>query len=158
MSLRGHDGAAGLSHCIPCVALYDVPMPSNKKQPILPSGKDTSTGTYTPGLSVGDLVFVSGQGPIDRQTMKFRLGTIEEEVKLTLENVQAVLEAAGCTMGDVVKSTVHLKDIGLFDRYNKVYQTFFTKPYPTRTTVQSVLAEGISVEIDVIAIRGCSKG
>jgi 2-iminobutanoate/2-iminopropanoate deaminase len=132
-------------------------MSSNTKQGVFPGGKDTSTGIYTPGLSVGDWVFVSGQGPIDPATKQFQLGSIEAETKLTLENVRSVLEEAGCTLGDVVKSTVHLKDIGDFDRFNKIYQTFFSKPYPTRTTVQSVLGAGISVEIDVIAIRGCSK-
>ncbi len=132
-------------------------MSSSTKQGIFPGGKDTSTGVYTPGLSVGDWVFVSGQGPIDPDTKQFRLGSIEEETKLTLENVRSILEAGGCTLGDVVKATVHLKDISHFDRFNKVYQTFFEKPYPTRTTVQSVLGAGISVEIDVIAIRGCGK-
>jgi 2-iminobutanoate/2-iminopropanoate deaminase len=132
-------------------------MSSSSKQGVFPGGKDTSTGIYTPGLRVGEWVFVSGQGPIDPATKQFRLGSIEEETTLTLENVRSVLEAAGATLDDVVKATVHLKNIADFDRFNKVYQTFFSRPYPTRTTVQSVLGAGISVEIDVIAIGGCGK-
>jgi 2-iminobutanoate/2-iminopropanoate deaminase len=108
-------------------------------------------------LSIGDWVFVSGQGPKDLATNQFKLGSIEDETKLTMENVRAILDEAGCTLDDVVKTTVHLKDLADFGRFNTVYQTFFKKPYPTRTTVQSGLGSGISVEIDVIAIRGCGK-
>jgi enamine deaminase RidA (YjgF/YER057c/UK114 family) len=59
-------------------------------------------------------------------------------------------------MDDCVKTTVHLKDIADFDRFNAVYRTFFRKPYPARTTVQSVLWGGILVEIDAVAVRGCA--
>ena len=126
------------------------------KQKIVP-GTDTAVAPYSPGIAVGDMVFVSGQGPLDPAKGQFVLGEIEDETRLTLNNVKSVLEAAGCAMDDCVKVTVHLKDIKDFDRFNVIYRQFFTKPYPTRTTVQSVLGAGIGIEIDAIAIRGCGQ-
>ena len=108
------------------------------------------TGAYSDGIVIGGFLFVSGQAAVDFDTSKFVLGTIEEETHLTLGNIKAIIEAAGATMEDVVKSTVHLADINEFDRYNKIYAGYFTGVKPARTTVQSVLAEGIKVEIDCI--------
>lgn len=109
------------------------------------------TGAYSDGVIAGGFLFVSGQASVDFKTSKFILGTIEEETQRTLDNIQAILAAAGVSLDDVVKTTVHLKDIAEFDRYNAVYATYFTGVRPARTTVQSVLAEGIRVEIDCIA-------
>jgi len=80
-------------------------------------------------------------------------GTIEEETLFTLNQIKRILEGAGCTLHDVVKSTVHLADIEDFDRYNTTYQAFFkdVAVLPARTTVQSVLWNAIKVEIDVVA-------
>ena len=108
------------------------------------------TGAYSDGVLVGGFLFVSGQACVDFKSSSFVLGTIEEETTRTLDNVKAIIEAAGATMNDVVKCTVHLSDIKDFDRYNKVYSTYFTGIKPARTTVQSVLAENIKVEIDAI--------
>ena len=126
------------------------------KQPIYPD-RDTSTGPYSPGIAVGDTVYVAGQGPLDPRTGAIIGSTIEEQVDLTLQNVRRVLESAGCAMDDCVKVNVHLLNIEDFDRFNAVYRTFFTQPYPARTTVQSVLWHGILVEIDAVAVRGCGK-
>ena len=112
---------------------------------------DFETGAYTDGVIVDGLVYVSGQAAVDFKTSKFILGNIEEETRLTLNNIKAIVEAAGSSMEDVIKCTVHLADISEFDRYNKVYGEYFSKSRPARTTVQSVLAEGIKVEIDCIA-------
>ena len=108
------------------------------------------TGAYSDGVLVDGLLFVSGQAAVDFKTSTFILGTIEEETIRTLDNIKAIIEAAGATMNDVVKCTAHLADINDFERYNKVYATYFTGIKPARTTVQSVLAEGIKVEIDAI--------
>jgi 2-iminobutanoate/2-iminopropanoate deaminase len=110
-------------------------------------------GAYSQGIRAGDFVYVAGQGPIDPATGKITGETIEDQVRLTLQNVQAVLEAAGATTADVVKATVHLADIGDFQRFNAVYTEFFPDPKPARTTVQSVMP-GILVEIDVVAYTG----
>ncbi len=111
---------------------------------------DFVTGAYSDGVVINGFLFVSGQAAVDFKTSKFVLGTIEEETVLTLNNIKAIVEAAGGTMDDVVKSTVHLADINEFDRYNEVYSQYFTGIKPARTTVQSVLGKGIKVEIDVI--------
>jgi len=123
----------------------------NKKKIVHPdrqSGFDT--GAYSDGVLIDGFLFVSGQAAVDFKTSKFVLGTIEEETKRTLDNIKAIIGAAGATMNDVVKCSAHLADINDFDRYNKVYATYFTDIKPARTTVQSVLAEGIKVEIDCI--------
>ena len=110
-------------------------------------------GAYSQGLRAGDFVFVSGQGPLDPQTGKVVGETIEEQTARVLENIKAILAAGGASMADVVKVTAHLSDLALFERYNKVYASYFPDPKPTRTTVGSQLL-GILVEIDAIAYVG----
>jgi 2-iminobutanoate/2-iminopropanoate deaminase len=123
------------------------------KQQISTKKGAAPAGAYSQGLKVGDFVFVSGQGPLDPETGKVVGETIEEQTTRTLENIKAILEAAGASMADVVKVSAHLTDLSLFDRYNKVYSTYFPDPKPTRTTVGSQLL-GIMVEIDAIAYIG----
>lgn len=110
-----------------------------------------STGAYSDGLMVDGWLYVSGQGPIDVSTGNAVAGSIEEEVRLTLDNLGAVLRAGGCSYSNVVKCTVHLANIEDFSRFNEVYQEYFRGILPTRTTVQSVLGLGIKVEIDAVA-------
>ncbi|WP_257669889.1 RidA family protein [Parapedobacter tibetensis] len=109
------------------------------------------TGAYSDGVLIDGFLFVSGQVAIDFRESKFVLGTIEEETHLTLKNIKAILEEAGMAMEHVVKCTVHLSDINDFDRFNNVYSQYFTELKPARTTVQSILGNGIKVEIDCIA-------
>ncbi|AHF16197.1 RidA family protein [Niabella soli] len=109
------------------------------------------TGAYSDGVMVDGFLFVSGQASVDFKTSKFILGAVEEETHRTLQNIKAIVEAAGGTMEQIVKCTVHLQDINEFDRYNKVYSQYFPGIKPARTTVESKLAEGIRVEIDCIA-------
>jgi 2-iminobutanoate/2-iminopropanoate deaminase len=123
------------------------------KQLIVSDKAPRPAGAYSPALRVGDFVFVSGQGPVDPQTGKITGDTIEEQTARVLENIKLLLEAAGASMADVVKATVHLSDLSLFKRYNAVYETYFPEPRPVRTTVGSQLL-GMMVEIDVIAYVG----
>ena len=109
-----------------------------------------NTGAYSDGIVVDGFLFVSGQAAVDFKTSTFILGSIEEETARTMENIKSIIGAAGATMEQVVKCTVHLSDIEEFDRYNQVYASYFPGIKPARTTVQSVLAEGIRVEIDCI--------
>lgn len=111
---------------------------------------DFVTGAYSDAVQVDGFLFVSGQASVDFATSKFILGTIEEETRRTLDNIKAIVEVVGASMDHIVKCTVHLADIREFDRYNEVYASYFTQIKPARTTVQSVLAEGIKVEIDCI--------
>ncbi|MBB5438931.1 2-iminobutanoate/2-iminopropanoate deaminase [Pedobacter sp. AK017] len=115
-----------------------------------PDRADFITGAFSDGVVIDGFLFVSGQASVDFKTSRFVLGTIEEETHLTLQNIKAVVEAAGATMDDVVKCTSHLSDINDFDRYNEVYAQYFTGVRPARTTVQSVMGKGIKVEIDCI--------
>ena len=122
--------------------------------------KQKSTGAYSAAVEIDGWVYVSGQGPVDPKTGQPVRGTIEEETVYTLSQVKKILEAAGCTLQDVVKSTVHLADIEDFDRYNATYREFFKEVsiLPARTTVQSVLWNAIKVEIDVVARKSAAKG
>jgi len=125
------------------------------KQQISTRSGASPVGPYSQGLRVGDFVFVSGQGPLDPKTGQIVGKNIEEQTARVLENIKAILEAGGATMADVVKANAHLSDMTLFDRYNKVYVTYFPDPKPTRTTVGSQLPlKGILIEIDVIAYVG----
>ena len=123
------------------------------KREIKHPDKEKSTGAYSSAVEIDGWVYVSGQGPVDPKTAQPVRGTIEEETLYTLNQIKRILEAAGCTLNDVVKSTVHLADIKEFDRYNTAYKDFFkgVSILPARTTVQSVLWNGIKVEIDVVA-------
>jgi 2-iminobutanoate/2-iminopropanoate deaminase len=120
------------------------------KQEIRHPDKDVYTGAYSAGVLCDGWLFVSGQGPQNLKTGKVEGESIEEQTLATLQNVEKILLAGGCTRDDVVKSTVHLKDLTEFSRYDKVYSEFFSGVRPARTTVQSGLM-GIKVEIDVIA-------
>ena len=127
-------------------------MPMAKRE-IKHPDKEKSTGAYSAAVEIDGWVYVSGQGPVDPKTAQPVRGSIEDETLYTLNQVKRILEAAGCALNDVVKSTVHLADIKEFDRYNAVYKDFFKSAavLPARTTVQSVLWNGIKVEIDVVA-------
>ena len=107
-------------------------------------------GPYSQGLVVGNRIYVAGQGPRNPVTGKVSEG-IEEQTRQVMTNLKNIIEAAGGTMDDVAKSTVHLANLGDFEKFNKVYSGFFNPPYPVRTTVGSALLGGILVEVDVIA-------
>lgn len=113
--------------------------------------KKIVTGAYSAGVICDGWLYVSGQGPIDLATGSVLRGTIEEETHITLGHIGKILEEAGCTYADVVKSTCHLSDIANFDRFDAIYSRYFAPVRPARTTVQSVLWGGIQIEIDVVA-------
>lgn len=123
-----------------------------KKETIHPESAPIPAGPYSPALKVGSMVFVSGQTPEKPGSDELVEGGIREQTVQVMENIKNILAAAGCTMDNVVRVTAHLLDISDFDEYNKVYKTYFDKPYPARTTVQSVIPGGGLVEVDVIAM------
>jgi 2-iminobutanoate/2-iminopropanoate deaminase len=111
-------------------------------------------GAYSQGWRAGDFIFVTGTGPSDPATGELVGDTIEGQTEQTINNMSAILEADGASLGDVVKVTVHLSDTILFARYNAVYAQRFSKPYPVRTTVGSDLrhSPGMLIEMDCIGM------
>lgn len=109
-------------------------------------------GPYSQAIIDGQYIFVAGQGCTNPRTGKLELGDVKSETKQTFENLRAILEAAGSSLGDVVKCNVYLRDIRDFAAMNEVYATFFSAPFPARTTIQAgALPGGIAVEIECIA-------
>ena len=109
-------------------------------------------GPYSQAIIEGDFIFVAGQGPINPGTGSLELGDVRTETKRVFENVRAILEAAGSSLNHVVKCNVYLSDINDFAAMNDVYATYFTAPFPARTTIQAgALPGGIAVEIECIA-------
>ena len=120
------------------------------KREIKHPDKQVDTGAYSAAVEVDGWVYVSGHASLDMSTGEVIGDDIEIQTRVTLEHIRMVLQEAGCTMDDVVKSTCHLADIADFAAFNRVYSGFFTGVRPARTTVQSVLPD-ILVEIDVVA-------
>ena len=113
-------------------------------------------GPYSQAVKSGHLLFVSGQIPIDPGTGVLVEGGIREQSIQVLENLKAVLEAAGCTLADVLKTTVFLADLGDFAEFNTVYADYFIEESaPARSTVQVAgLPKGARVEIELVAKTG----
>ena len=110
-------------------------------------------GPYNQAIVAGDTIYVAGQGPADPSTGKISKGSFEEQAALTLQNIQAILEAAGSGLQDVVKVTVYLADNNDFGKLNEVYKRYFKEPYPARATVGADLLFGILIEVDCIAVK-----
>ena len=109
-------------------------------------------GPYSQAIQVGNLVFTSGQIPIDPATGVFVEGGIKEQTRQSLSNVKAILEEVGLTMSNVVKTTVFMADMNDFAAMNSVYAEFFAEPYPARSAVAvKTLPKGALIEIEVIA-------
>lgn len=117
------------------------------------AGLPVPRGAYSMALRAGDFIYIAGQSSRD-EALNVIGTSIEEQTTRTLENVAGMLAAAGASLADVVKSTVHLADLGMFQAYNAAYAKLVPEPYPVRTTVGSVLAPGILIEIDVVAYVG----
>lgn len=117
------------------------------------AGSAPAIGPYSPALKVGNLLFLSGQIPLDPATAQVVPGDITAQTTRVLENMGALLTAAGADFSKVVRTTVFLTDLGDFAAMNQIYATYFSEPYPTRSTVQvSRLPRDSRVEIDVIAV------
>lgn len=112
----------------------------------------TSHVPLSPAVKAGDFVFVSGQVPV-RNDGTMVTGGIAEQTEQVLANVKAALALAGCTMEDVVKTTVYLEDARDFGAFNAVYARHFPKEPPARTTVESRLMVDIKIEVDAVAHR-----
>ena len=124
------------------------------KKVISTSKAPAAIGPYSQAIQVGNLVFASGQIPIDPATGSFVAGGVKEQVRQSLTNVKAILDEAGLTLDNVVKTTVFLADMNDFADVNAVYAEFFAEPYPARSAVAvKTLPKGALVEIEVIAAQ-----
>jgi 2-iminobutanoate/2-iminopropanoate deaminase len=118
------------------------------------SPKSKAIGPYSMAIEAGDLVFVSGQIPIDAATGKLVEGDVSAQAKQSLENLKAILEAAGLSFAHVVKTTIFLTSMGDFAAVNEVYKAYVGEPYPARSTFAvAALPMGANVEIEMIASR-----
>ena len=123
-------------------------------RPISSATSAKPVGPYSPALQAGPWLFISGQVPVDPATGEMVQGDIELQTHRVLENVRALLSAAGFIFQDVVRTTVFLADMNDFAAMNAAYSTFFREPYPARATVQVArLPRDARVEIDAIAFR-----
>lgn len=110
-------------------------------------------GPYSQALDLGNMVYLSGQIPVNPQTGTLP-ETIEEQTQQVFENIKAVLAAADLQLGDVVKTLVFLSDLSDFAAMNAIYESHFTKPYPARSCVQvAAIPKGAKLEIECIAVR-----
>ena len=111
-------------------------------------------GPYSQAVIAGDFIFTAGQVPVDPATNKVVEGDVQEQARRSLENIKAVLEAAGSSMNKVVKVTVFLKDMNDFAQVNEIYTQYFTENKPARSAVQvAKLPLDVMVEIEAIALK-----
>ncbi len=123
------------------------------KKPVYHTGKTFEMQGITPAVRCGNMLYISGQGPLDLTDGRVLSGSIEEETKITLQYIENLVIQAGGTRDCIVKCTSYLADLNDFEGYHRTYADFFkdTAVPPVRTTVQAPLLRGIRVEIDAIA-------
>ncbi|MDD6803788.1 MAG: RidA family protein [Prevotellaceae bacterium] len=111
-------------------------------------------GPYSQAIETGGMIFASGQLPIDPNTGAFPEGGIKEQTRQSILNAKAILEEAGCSLSNVVKTTVLLSDIADFAAMNEVYASFFSEPFPARSAFAvRDLPKGALIEIEMIAAK-----
>ncbi len=116
-------------------------------------GAPAAIGPYSAGVRVGNLLFLSGSIPLDPATGQIVPGDITAQATRVMENIKALLSAAGADFGHVAKSTVFLADLNEFAAMNEVYATYFTAPFPARSTVQVArLPRDVRLEVEVVAV------
>ncbi len=124
------------------------------KTPISSEHAPVAVGPFSPGLSVGEWVFLSGQGGLDPTTGKIVSDDFAEQTEQMFRNIEALLEAAGVSLDDVVSCLVHIEDLAHYTTFNALYEQKFPGVKPVRTTVRADLVVGMLVEVTVIAKRG----
>ena len=123
------------------------------KELVTAAGVPKAIGPYSPAIKVGNLLFLSGSIPLDPVSGQLVEGGIKEQTTRVLENIKTLLAAAGADFSNVARTTVFMVDLGEFAAMNEIYSSYFTAPYPARSTVQVVkLPRDVRVEIDVIAV------
>ena len=124
-----------------------------EKQCIFAPNGPPAQGPYSHAVAAGNLLFVSGQGPVAPDGSGLQRGTFEDEARLTLSNLKAVVEDAGSSLAQVVKVNVYLADIDKFAEFNAIYEEFFPTDCPARTCIQAGrLPFDIQVEVEAVAL------
>ncbi|HCJ58242.1 2-iminobutanoate/2-iminopropanoate deaminase [bioreactor metagenome] len=122
------------------------------KEVISTTNAPGAIGPYSQGIKFGNLMFVSGQTPLNPATMKIAEGDVQCQAKQCLENIKGILESAGTNLDNVLKTTVFIKDMNSFSKINEIYAQYFTKNQPARSCVEVArLPMDVLVEIEVIA-------
>jgi 2-iminobutanoate/2-iminopropanoate deaminase len=126
-------------------------MPS-KKTRVFTQDAPKPVGPYSQAIRAGDFLFVAGQVPVNPETGKFVTGPIGDQTRQCMENLKAILSAAGSSLADVVRTTIYLMNMQDFGEVNDAYGNFFDLDPPARTTIGvATLPKGVAIEIDVIA-------
>jgi len=125
----------------------------SQRRAIVTESAPAAVGPYSQGMLCGNLLFISGQLPIDPPSGELIQGTIEEKTRQVLENLRAIAEAAGANLQDAVKTTVFLKDMNDFGAMNGVFAEYFPNTPPARAAVQvAALPKGADIEIEAIVL------
>ena len=121
------------------------------KKPIFTSKAPAAIGPYSQAVQWGDVVFISGQIPLDPENGQLNNATFEEETNQVLDNLEAICQEAGGTLDHILKLTIYLTDLSKFDVVNSIMASRFSEPFPARATLEiSKLPKEVSIEIDAI--------
>lgn len=124
----------------------------SEKKCIYPENAAKPAGPYSPGIKIGNLLFISGQTPEKPGSAKLVAGDIKAQTRQVMENMKNIIEAAGGRVDDVVKVNAFLKDMNDFKAFNEVYKSYFNEPYPARSCVEGVNPVGALVEVEFTAV------
>ena len=127
-------------------------MPNQKmKKPIFTNKAPAAIGPYSQAVQWGDVVFISGQIPLDPENGQFNNATFEDETNQVLDNLEAICQEAGGTLDHILKLTIYLTDLSKFDVVNSIMASRFSEPFPARATLEiSKLPKEVSIEMDAI--------
>lgn len=129
-----------------------------KKRSIVTDSAPAAIGTYSQAIRGGDVVYLSGQIPLQVESMELIQSDTGEQIRQVFRNLSAVADAAGGSLDDIVKLNVYLVDLSDFPRVNEIMEECFAKPYPARAVIgASALPKGAKVEIDAIMVVDASK-
>jgi 2-iminobutanoate/2-iminopropanoate deaminase len=121
------------------------------KKPIFTNNAPAAIGPYSQAVQWGDVVFISGQIPLDPENGQLNNATFEDETNQVLDNLEAICQEAGSTLDHILKLTIYLTDLSKFDVVNSIMAARFTEPFPARATLEiSKLPKEVSIEIDAI--------
>ncbi len=144
----------GVQATIQSMEMQSGEQSASARKVIIPEGYVPTGSPFSPGIQVGDTLYVAGHLGRDSETRKIVEGGIEAETRQAMAGIQKVLEAAGMGFEDVASVTVYITDIGDFSAFNAVYGTYFPSDAPARATVQvAALSAGATIELQMIAVK-----